>query len=415
MDAKTRRIPPIAPEAFLAIGLVLLAGAVRFLGFGLVTHDYTIYLRPWGEFITAHGGVGALKYDFANYNVPYLYALVGLTWLGEHTAAGLLTWIKLFSCLFDGVLAFYAYKLVSLRHRGWRMPLLAGLTVLLLPTVVLDSAYWGQCDSIYTAFALAGLYHLLRGRPWLGCALVGVAFAVKLQAIFVFPALLVLLLVGRLPWRALLAIPAVCVLFSTPAWLIGRPAGELLKIYVQQTGDFDYLVLNAPTVWSFVSPTQHRDELRTAGVLFTGIAFLVLIFVVLARRIALTDQKIIVLAATSAIMAPFLLPSMHERYFFMADVLSVVAAFWVPRRLWFVPALLQSASFLTYSSYLFVLQNRVDLRLLTVLVIAALLTTLAELLRRDPAPKLPRPRTPGEPAALSRPGEKTEPLPTRPA
>jgi Gpi18-like mannosyltransferase len=410
VDVQTRRVPTIAPEAPLAVGLVLLAGAVRFLGLGLVSADYRLYLRPWTEFITAHGGFAAMKFNFANYNVPYLYALVGFTWLGDHTSIGQLTWIKLFSCLFDGILAFYAYKLVSLRHQGWRMPLLAGLTVLLLPTVVLDGAYWGQCDSIYTAFALAGLYYLLRGNPWLGCALVGVAFAVKLQAIFVFPVLLVLLLVGRLPWRSLLAIPAVCVLLSVPAWLAGRSAGDLLKIYLNQTGDFNFLVLNAPTLWAFVKPAQHQDELRTAGVLFTGVAFLILIFAVLARKIVLTDQKVIVLAATSAIMAPFLLPAMHERYFFMADVLAVVAAFWSPRRLWFVPALLQSASFLTYSGYLFTLQKRVDLRVLALLVIAALLTTLAELLRHEPAPKLPKPRQ-----ILTQPGEKTEPLPIRPA
>ena len=49
---------------------------------------------------------------------------------------------------------------------------------------------------------------------------------------------------------------------------------------------------------------------------------------------------------------PYVLPAMHERYFFPADVLGVVFAFWFPRR-WFIALLIQVASFFTYLPYLF--------------------------------------------------------------
>jgi hypothetical protein len=44
---------------------------------------------------------------------------------------------------------------------------------------------------------------------------------------------------------------------------------------------------------------------------------------------------------------------MHERYFYLAEVLTVIAAFYLPRRLWYVPVLVQVASFLAYLHVLF--------------------------------------------------------------
>jgi hypothetical protein len=44
---------------------------------------------------------------------------------------------------------------------------------------------------------------------------------------------------------------------------------------------------------------------------------------------------------------------MHERYFYLAEVLTVIAAFYLPRRLWYVPVLVQVASFLAYLTVLF--------------------------------------------------------------
>lgn len=386
MNTKARQLSAIPPEALLAVALIAAGAAVRYLGSGVTSADFRVFIQPWSEFIESHGWFSAMKYNFADYNVPYLYIMVVLSWLAAHTPIGLAGWVKLFSCIFDAVTAFYAYKLVSLRGGNWRMPVLAGLTVFLLPTVVLDSAYWAQCDSVYASFAIAGLYYLLSDRPLLGCTMLGVAFAFKLQTIFILPVLLVLLLTRRLQVRNLLMIPAVYLAFAFPAWLLGRPARELLTIYTSQAGEYSALSLNAPSIWAFVNPTLNQDRLSTVGVLGTAVAFLLLIFALLARKVPLTTGKVIVLACTSAIMAPFLLPSMHERYFYLADVLSVVAVFWVPRKMWFVPILLQAASSITYGKYLFSLKNSVDLRILALLVMGALLTSLTELFRTDAPP-----------------------------
>ncbi len=59
----------------------------------------------------------------------------------------------------------------------------------------------------------------------------------------------------------------------------------------------------------------------------------------------------IVLAAAATVVIPFLLPEMHERYFYLAEVLAVIAVA-VDKRFIVVAVALQVASVATYYQYL---------------------------------------------------------------
>jgi Gpi18-like mannosyltransferase len=52
-----------------------------------------------------------------------------------------------------------------------------------------------------------------------------------------------------------------------------------------------------------------------------------------------------------ALAIPFLLPEMHERYFYLADVLSIIYAFYFPRY-FYVAVIMQLCSLLSYAPYL---------------------------------------------------------------
>lgn len=96
--------------------------------------------------------------------------------------------------------------------------------VLFLPTVVLNGAYWGQCDSIYAAFALLGIYFALSRAPGgPGMACIAVSFAFKLQAVFIMPIFVVLLITGRVNIRHFFIFPAVYILLMLPAVAAGMP------------------------------------------------------------------------------------------------------------------------------------------------------------------------------------------------
>jgi len=58
-----------------------------------------------------------------------------------------------------------------------------------------------------------------------------------------------------------------------------------------------------------------------------------------------------VLATTLVLAVPFLLPQMHERYFFLADVLTIVMAMYV-RHFWPVAVVVSLCSLLSYAPFL---------------------------------------------------------------
>jgi hypothetical protein len=73
-------------------------------------------------------------------------------------------------------------------------------------------------------------------------------------------------------------------------------------------------------------------------------------------------------ALVSLALAPFLLPKMHDRYFYPADVSSIVMAFFLPQ-FWFVPVAYQIISSLVYAIFLF------DAPRSTMLILATQLNT----------------------------------------
>ncbi|MFD2416863.1 hypothetical protein [Amycolatopsis pigmentata] len=343
-----------AKRKTLVIALVVIAAvAVRLVFFGYRSGDYAGFVSRWYDYISSHGGFAALKDNFANYNEPYLYLLAALTYTPIPPMAG----IKLMSVVFDFLLGFFAYRIVDLRHPGRWWPILAGAIVVFLPTVVLNSSMWAQADAMYAAFGVGALFFVLRRRPWLACLFFGLAFSFKLQIVFLFPLLLLLVLRRYVPWRALLLIPVVYVLLDVPALLAGANPGTVFSLYATQTGTYDQLTLNAPNVYQYLDITA-STPLRITGIAVTGVLLLALIVPVVLRRSELTPARIVLAGTVSVLLVPYFLPAMHERYFYLADVLTVLAAFHLPRKLWALPVLEQFASVFSYFPFLLMAGGR---------------------------------------------------------
>ncbi|MBU2662275.1 DUF2029 domain-containing protein [Actinoplanes bogorensis] len=364
-------------EWLLIAALVVIAILVRWAGFHEKTTDMRIFFK-WYHQLGSVGDWRALGADVGNYNAPFVYLLAFL-----HLVPGpLLFKIKALFVLFDVALAFFTYRIVALRHPYSRIPAAAALVVVMLPTVVLNASWWGQMDAMWAAPALGAVYYLLRGRPWVGVALCGVALAIKPQGVFIFPLLLLLALAGRIPWRTLLAAPAAYLALDLPAILVGRNPVELLTIYSmnRQAVNVPELSLRAPNVFALVTGSTREDSLRMLGYLFCAAVVIGVIYVLIAKAVELTTERIVVVAALFAILVPFLLPGMHERYFFLADVTMLVLAVFVPR-LWYVPLLVQASSLLSYQPYLFGRVVPVLPTIAALLMLAALIVVLVHLMR----------------------------------
>lgn len=333
----------------LPIGAAML---FRALSLDYAGTDYKNFLTHWYAYFQEHGGFSAVAHAVGDYNVPYLYFMAFISYL----SAPDLYLIKLFSLLFDVILAWGCYRLVrslTRERQGSIAPLIAFAAALLLPTVVLNGALWGQCDGIYGALCVHAAACVLDGRNKTSVALMALAFCFKLQAIFLLPLWGVLWLAGRVKFRELWVFPLTYLISVVPALLLGKPLKDILGIYFNQMGEYSSrLVLNAPTVYQLLPyGTEDPGYFALLGVLAAGALVLALLAVGFLYRGRLDNDLAMAAAVALCIGVPFLLPYMHERYFFLADVFTLCWACANWKRL---PAavLVEAASLASYILYL---------------------------------------------------------------
>lgn len=53
--------------------------------------------------------------------------------------------------------------------------------------MILNLSVWGQCDSIYVTFVIWTIYFLYKEKYRKAFIFLGIAFAFKLQAVFIMP------------------------------------------------------------------------------------------------------------------------------------------------------------------------------------------------------------------------------------
>ncbi len=351
MGGLLRRIRSVSFDnlIILAIGLAL-AIALRISLIQFKSVDFRDFTRIWYNTIKDNG-FHAFGMDFSNYNPPYLYALYLVIRAAPDLPAVIAT--KIPAMLTDFVCAALVYRILRLKFVDPPFPLIGAFAILFAPTVVLNSAFWGQADSIYTTALVGCLYFLLRRKSGLACLAYGLAIAFKLQAIFFLPFLLVLFLKRELAWRDLLLIPIAPLLLLLPAWLAGRPLTDLLSVYFSQAGQYEQLTMTAPSLYAWL-PDSGRffPYFYPAGLVLTAVAALFYVAMIMSTNAKLTPPRMVELALISVIMMPFFLPKMHDRYFYPADVFSIVFAFYFPNY-FFVPIAMSLASFFAYQPTLF--------------------------------------------------------------
>ena len=330
-----------------AIAGLYLCVQFRLSFFDYISPDYVSFLGPWTDTMRNMSVPQALRTPIGDYNMPYLYLLLLISRLPLYD----LYCIKLISVLADLFLALAAAKLVRLTVRRDGPVLAAFFGALLAPTVFLNSAYWGQCDGVYACFALWGLYFGLKKRPVRAMILLALAFSFKLQAIFILPVAAFLLVREYLEPKHLAVFPGAFIGIMFPALLAGRSLSNTFGIYLDQTNAYPYLSLKAPSFWSLI-PNDYFSNLAVPSVLLAGTVTLLLLYLFLQHPEHLAVTDLMDLALLFSLAIPWLLPRMHERYFYLAEILSVVYAACHPRRLP-VTLILLGGGFLIYCSYLF--------------------------------------------------------------
>ena len=329
--------------------LLITAFVLRGICLDYQTLDYQDFLSKWVEYYRVNGGVKAFAAPLGNYNIPYMYFLCLFSYLPIND----LYLIKLLSMAFDVGLAYAVMKLIGRVSDDPNMKLAGFFTALFLPTVILNGSLWAQCDSIYAALALLGLWLALDKRPVLSVLCFTLSFGFKLQAVFILPIMAVLLFTKKYKAWHLLLFPAFYIALVIPAVIMGKPFMETLTLYLSQTGSIGSgLNYNSPSVFALLKNVADEVAAANTGIIAAFVFMLIILALCFIRRKTMNDKTIILAAALLSLGIPFLLPHMHDRYFFLADVLTATLAFvYLP---WGIPlaVLAQFDSILGYHAYL---------------------------------------------------------------
>ena len=360
-------------KKFLIIAAIIwLALIVRIPGLPSVNQDYNAFLSRWFDTIKTNGGFSALKNSMGDYTQPYLYLLT----LGTYTNINKLFYIKILPFIFEIMAAFFIMKIVNMKYKNEKIGYLSFGILLLIPTVILNGSVWGQCDIIYTAFVIASIYYILREKPIISILFYGIALSFKLQAIFILPLFAILLFKNRIRIYHLLLIPLTYLVLSIPSLIVGRPLKDILLTYVNQSSEYTNLTYNAPSIYQWFTSSffSNTTFISNIGIIFTLVVVLSIIYISVKYIKVIKYENIIELSLLFAVIVPFLLPRMHERYFFMADIISLLYAFCFPKKL-YVAIIIPLVSLFCYLPFLYntSTDSIVDLSIVLFIIIIDLL------------------------------------------
>lgn len=331
---------------FLAV-LFALTLLVRYGLLEFQSGDYQNYLSHWYDFILANGRFKAFKYGFSDYNPPYLYLLSLSTLLPFAKIYS----IKFISIIFDFILAIFAYKIIKEKYNNNLIAWGSLFAILFAPTVILNSSFWGQCDAIFTSFMALCIYFLIRKNNNSAAIAFGLAISFKLQAAFFLPVLFVMYLKKNIKFKSFLYIPIIFIASLVPAFIAGRPFIDLLKIYIAQADSQHELTFNAPNIYQWI-PGADFNYFNFAGSISAVFILLALCFMAYNSKKEITRELIVKLSLLSVLLVPYFLPKMHERYFFPADTISIIYAFYNPKK-FYIPIAINLISLFSYAPFLF--------------------------------------------------------------
>lgn len=341
-------------DLLLIIFATVFGCSIRYALRNVVAGDYKMFFEPWVATLReAGGGFQGLsaEFEYVDYTTPYLLIL---SFISICPFFNTLILMKMVSVFFDFVAAiavgFIVYEMTDKKQSGY----MAYAVMLFVPTIVANGAMWAQCDIIFTSFVMLSLLFMLKDKPRASLIFYGIAFAFKLQTLFIAPLYVLLWVKKRMKIQHFLWLPIMYFIGIIPSWIAGKNLWELLTVYLfQANGEMDIYKLSHkfPNVYQIIGTDSFLREYADAGIYFTLAVLMVLMYYIARKNFTFTKDLIIRMGMFFVMVVVFFLPHMHERYGILADVLSVIVAFSNPRK-FYVPLIAIGCSFAGYTMYL---------------------------------------------------------------
>lgn len=341
-------------DILLFLVLTGFALIMRYALRNVVAGDYKMFFEPWVATLReAGGGIKGLsaEFEYVDYTTPYLTIL---SFISICPFLNTLLLMKLVSIFFDFVAAFAVMAIVYDRTKNMTYGILGYGALLMVPTVLTNGAMWAQCDIIFTSFVLWSLYFMLKDKPAWSMAFYGIAFAFKLQTLFLAPLYVILWMKGKVKLKHFLFLPLMYVIGMIPSLLAGKSFWELISVYFfQANGQMDIYALSHkfPNIYQLIGTDSFLFEYADAGIWVTLGALMILMYCFARKQYEMNGCLLLRMGMLLTMTVVFFLPHMHERYAILVDVMAIVYVFFDFRKL-YIPVLTILCSFAGYTVYL---------------------------------------------------------------
>ncbi len=324
-------------DVMFAVGLLLLFLVKFYMAYVLPGHvQDTGLFRAWAAFGEHHSLSEFYKTElYVDYPPVYLYVLFFLgkllSGLGVSSDGALyMAFVKCVPMLFDALSCLFFYGFCKKRMGAFSALVFTGFLAF-SPAAILNSAVWGQIDSVTTLLSLLMLLALSEKRYPASSALFCVLVLTKPQMVLFAPVLGFVMLfdfvfsedkINCLKHFLKALLLSLLVLVLVPLPITGGDFGLLFKNYQDAFGLYPYATLNAANLFGLFGANWTRvDEIfwlfsyKTWGYIFIVLSSLLVGVLAFLKR----DRASILWLGAFLVLSVFTLGhTMHERYSYPA-------------------------------------------------------------------------------------------------
>lgn len=346
---------------YLIIALIatILALTIKYLLAPYQTNDIVGYVFNWINQIKQLGFSHFYEAN-ADYStiLLFIYAIISvLPQSSQMISYGNVTYpssymyyVKSVDFAFDILWAVGIFLIVNYLTKNKLLSFISYIIAISLPVQIVNSSVWGNNDTIYVTCLIYIVYFFLISKHKIAFVLLGVALGIKMQAVFILPFVIYLILTRKTKLHYIVLFVVGIFITFLPAYVCGASFNTPFEYMIKQVGGYSKLTLGCPNFWQLVN-FANVDIINNGSTLL-GLLFIGIIFsIVYCLHIENTKENLLYIATFLCGVTVFFLPHMHERYFYILDVMVVLYALCKKERYYYI-ILMQISSGIAYYHYL---------------------------------------------------------------
>lgn len=327
------------------LGLILLMSAA-FITHIIFAGAYTGYevdvncFSWWSDAVFENGISKFYSLDaFTDYPPGYMYVLYVIGFLRKVTGlngldAASCILLKMPAMLCDLGIGYVIFKVAS-KYTKNLTALIISAAFLFNPAVIINSASWGQVDSVFTLFIVLMCYFVTEKKLPFAYFVFAIGILVKPQSLIFTPVLIYGIIdqvfLHDFTWKRMFKELAIGLSAIALLFLLAVPFGltDVLSQYVDTLGSYEYASVNAYNVWTLLGFNWHSQNdyflfltFKTWGTIF--ILLTVAASAWFCIRNKESESKYYLTGAFIVTSVFMLAVRMHERYMYPALALLLV-------------------------------------------------------------------------------------------